>query len=168
MNDAYNYGYCPEVRDQSPVFDVKDLFGTPLSVGRTLVAGRSTLLLFMHPDNGACAKLMPVLQSIVAREGVDVVLISDDNDADHHRFLNRHQLDGMRYVVSSDVSQRFQANKTPYGVLLNPQGVITAKGPCTTRKHVENLFKTRRLGYYSLQGYLSKVPRHAKLANEFR
>lgn len=168
MNNGKNYVSIPNVGDQSPVFDVKDLFGTPLSVGRTLVAGRATLLLFIHPDSRTCAKLIPVFRSVVAREGVDVVLISDDHDADHYRFLNTHQIAGIRYVVSPDISQRFQTNKTPYGVLLNPQGVIAAKGSCTNRKHFESLFKTRRLGYYSLQGYLSKVPRHAKLAYEFR
>ncbi len=168
MNNTRNHGYGLGIGDQSPVFDVKDLFGMPLSVGRTLVAGRSTLLLFTGPACMICANLMPVVQSVVAREGVDVILISGDNDADHHRFLNRHQLDGMRYVVSPEISQRFQANKMPYGVLLNPQGLIAAKGLCITRKHVESLFKTRRLGYYSLQGYLSNVPRHAKLAYEFR
>ena len=159
-------GHAPEIAEPSPVFDVMDVFGIPISVGRTLVAGRSTLLMFIRPTCPIFAKLIDVIKSVTAREGVDVVLISDEQDANQCDLLDPHSLDsirydmgGMRYVVSTEIGRRFQVSTTPYGVLLDAQGTISVKARCTSSRHVESLFQTRRTGYYSLHGYCLDVSR---------
>lgn len=147
----------PDIGEQSPVFDVKDIFDVPVSVGRALTKDRPTLLMFTGPTCPLCAKLTPIIQSVAGREDVDVIFVSDGNDADHRAFLARHPLGAARYVVSAEIGMRFQVAKIPYGVLLDAQGVIAAKGLCNTREHVESLFETQRLGHHSLQGYLSDL-----------
>ena len=138
----------------------------PISVGRTLVAGRSTLLMFIRPTCPIFAKLIDVIKSVTAREGVDVVLISDEQDLYHCDLLNPHRLHdmrddlgGMRYVASTEIGRRFQVPTKPYGVLLDAQGTVSVKARCTSSRHVERLFQTRRTGYYSLHGYCLDVSR---------
>ena len=136
----------------------------PISVGRTLVAGRSTLVMFIRPTCPTFEKLIDVIKSVTAREGVDVVLISDEQDANQCDLLDPHSLDsirydmgGMRYVVSTEIGRRFQVSKKPYGILLDAQSTIVAKARCTSGRHVESLFKTQCTGYYSLHGYCTDV-----------
>lgn len=157
----------PDVGQQCPVFNTKDIHGMPVVVGRTLVAGRATLLMFMDTDTAVNARLMTAVAAVAAREGVDVMLISRDAEGrgdpqgstDMGMASGR---DGIRHVMSDDISQRFGVDRQPCGVLLDAQGVIIAKGQCTTRKHVENLFGTQRRGYYSLYGYLNRISCYAR------
>lgn len=160
----------PAVGQQCPVFDVKDVHGKPVMVGRTLVAGRSTLLMFLNTDSPAGARLLPVIQGVAACEGVDVVVISSRphtdvchaTAADDAGILWGSHQTGMRHVVSAAISQRFGAGSQPCGVLLDAQGVIVARGHCTARRHIDKLFGAQRRGYYSLYGYLSRISRYAR------
>lgn len=156
----------PDVGQPCPVLEVKDIHGMPVVVGRTLVAGRSTLLMFMNTHNPSGARLLSVIQSITAREGVDVIMISDGADCEHRRvgtaIISLHRREATRQVVSAEICQRFGVDHRPCGVLLDSQGMIVARGVCTARRHVEGLFKTQRRGYYSLYGYLSRISRYAR------
>lgn len=144
----------PDIGEQSPVFQVDDFYGVPLAVGQALTPGRPSLLMFTGPTCPICAKLFPIIRSVAQREGADVVLISDGNAADHRKFLAEHDMGEVRYVVSAEIGMKFQVAKIPYGVLLDEQGMILAKGLCNTREHVESLFETVRLGHHSLQKYM--------------
>lgn len=146
----------PDIGERSPVFNVSDFDGTPIAVGRPLNPGRPSLLMFTGPTCPICAKLLPIIRSVAAAEGADVVLISDGSPAEHREFLRHHPLQDERYVVSAEIGMRFQVAKIPYGVLLDEDGVIQAKGLCNTREHVESLFETVRVGHASLQGYLQR------------
>lgn len=161
---------CPDVGQQCPVFDVRDIHGSPLVVGRTLVAGRGTLLLFMDVSLPAHTRMLSMVRAAAACEGVDVVLISPDAGADLQPSKSSGKAGlwsdpaviGVRHVVSDAVGQQFGVGHRPFSVLLDAQGVIIAKGHCTARRHIEAIFKTQRRGYYSLYGYLSRVSRFAR------
>jgi methylamine dehydrogenase accessory protein MauD len=101
-----------------------------------------------------CAKLLPIIRSVAAAEGTDVVLISDGTRAEHLEFLRNHPLQNERYVVSAEIGMRYQISKVPYGVLLDADGVILGKGLCNTREHVESLFETVREGHSTLQDFM--------------
>ncbi|CAH1746491.1 Methylamine utilization protein MauD [Thauera humireducens] len=146
----------PDIGERSPTFKVTEFDGTPITVGRPLNPGRPSLLMFTGPTCPICAKLLPIIRSVAAAEGADVVLISDGTPAEHKEFLRLHPLQGERYVVSAEIGMRFQVAKIPYGVLLDGEGVIQGKGLCNTREHVESLFETVRMGHASLQGYLQR------------
>jgi len=144
----------PDVGEHSPVFNVKTFEGEPITVGRALTPGRPSLLMFTGPSCPICAKLLPIIRSVAAVENTDVVLISDGTPAEHRDFLHRHPLQGEQYVVSAEIGMKYQVAKIPYGVLLDQDGTILAKGLCNTREHVESLFETVRLGQPSLQSFL--------------
>jgi len=144
----------PDVGEHSPVFNVKTFDGAPIAVGRALTPGRASLLMFTGPSCPICAKLLPIIRSVAAVEQTDVVLISDGTPAEHMEFLRRHPLQDEQYVVSAEIGMKYQVAKIPYGVLLDQDGMILAKGLCNTREHVESLFETVRLGQPSLQRFL--------------
>lgn len=166
---------CPAVGQQCPIFDVKDVHGTPVVVGRTLVAGRGTLLLFMDVSLPANTRLLPMVQAAAACEGVDVLLISPDPNpgchskpSDNANLLSGKGLIGIRQVESDSIGQHFGVGRRAFGVLIDAQGVIVARGHCTARRHIEALLTTQRRGYYSLYGYLSQLSRYARPVHGLR
>ena len=144
----------PDIGERSPVFNVTTIDEKPLLVGRAITPGRASLLMFTGPSCPVCAKLLPIIRSVAAAEGTDVILISDGTQAEHREFLKNHPLQGERYVVSAEIGMRYQVSKVPYGVLLDQDGVIQSKGLCNTREHVESLFEAIRLGHSSLQSFM--------------
>ncbi len=144
----------PDIGERSPVFNVTTIDEQPLLVGRAITPGRNSLIMFVGPSCPVCAKLLPIIRSVAATEGTDVILVSDGTQAEHREFLKNHPLNGERYVVSAEIGMRYQVSKVPYGVLLDQDGVIQSKGLCNTREHVESLFETVRLGHASLQSYM--------------
>lgn len=157
----------PDVGERSPIFKTEDFHGVPIAVGQPLRAGRPSLLMFTGPTCPICAKLLPIIRSVAELEDADIVLVSDGNAADHRKFLNEHEMDGIRYVVSAEIGMKYQVAKIPYGVLLDDKGVILAKGLCNTREHVESLFETVRLGQPSLQKYMrDKLAQNADIATQ--
>lgn len=144
----------PDVGERSPVFNVKTFEGDPLIVGRAITPERPSLLMFTGPSCPVCAKILPIVRSVAATEGADVILISDGTTAEHREFLREHPLQDERYVVSAEIGMKYQVSKVPYGVLLDKDCVILAKGLCNSREHVESLFETIRLGHSTLQSYL--------------
>ena len=146
----------PDIGEKSPVFNVTTIDEKPSLVGRAITAGRPSLLMFTGPSCPVCAKLLPIIRSVAAAEGTDVILISDGTQAEHREFLQNHPLQGERYVVSAEIGMRYQVSKVPYGVLLDQDGVIQSKGLCNTREHVESLFEVIRLGHSSLQSFMKE------------
>lgn len=144
----------PDVGERSPVFNVKTFDGDSLIVGRAITPDRPSLLMFTGPSCPVCAKILPIIRSVAATEGADVILVSDGTTAEHREFLREHPLQDERYVVSAEIGMKYQVSKVPYGVLLDKDGVILAKGLCNSREHVESLFETIRLGHSTLQSYL--------------
>ncbi len=144
----------PDVGERSPVFNVKTFEGDPLIVGRAITPERPSLLMFTGPSCPVCAKILPIVRSVAAAEGADVILVSDGTTTEHREFLREHPLQDERYVVSAEIGMKYQVSKVPYGVLLDKDGVILAKGLCNSREHVESLFETIRLGHSTLQSYL--------------
>ncbi|WP_181704801.1 methylamine dehydrogenase accessory protein MauD [Chthonobacter rhizosphaerae] len=145
----------PDVGDLAPSFEVADIHGKPVRIGGPGEGGRSTLLMFTAPTCPVCDKLFPIIKSIARAEKVSVVMISDGDAVEHERFLAKHDLGGIRYVVSAEVGMRFQVGKIPYGVLLDPTGVIRSKGLTNTREHLESLLEADRSGFSSIQQFMA-------------
>lgn len=145
----------PGVGDKAPTFSLIDVKGNKLQIGGDNEAGEETMLLFTSPTCPVCEKLLPIVKSVARAEGIRVMLISDGAEEEHKKFLAKHKLDGLPYVISAEVGMRFQVGKVPYGVLIDEKGVIKAKGLCNTREHIESLLEASRIGHASLQEYMA-------------
>lgn len=145
----------PDIGDKAPEFELPDWFGKPVKIGGASADGRATLLMFTAPSCPVCEKLFPIIKSMARAENIGVVMISDGAADEHKRFLAGHPLDDARYVVSAEAGMAFQVGKIPYGVLVDPQGVIRAKGLVNTREHLESLLEADKTGFASLQQYMA-------------
>lgn len=145
----------PDIGDRAPELDLTDFAGRAVKIGGPSADGRQTLLMFTAPTCPVCDKLFPIIKSIARAEKISVVMISDGAPEEHRRFLDSHELGEIRYVVSAEAGMAFQVGKIPYGVLLDPQGTIRAKGLTNTREHLESLLEADKTGFASLQQYIA-------------
>lgn len=145
----------PDIGDVAPTFDLPDHSGAMVRIGGPSALKRPTLLMFTAPTCPVCDKLFPLIKSIARAEKFSVVMISDGQPDEHQRFLAKHELGDIRYVVSAEVGMAFQVGKIPYGVLLDTEGVIRAKGLTNTREHLESLLEADKSGFASLQQFMA-------------
>jgi methylamine dehydrogenase accessory protein MauD len=143
----------PEVGDEAPELEVEDFQGRPIRVGGK-GGPRDTLLLFLAPNCPMCNQLLPTARSMARSDGLDVVVISDGPREDHERFLRKHAMGGIPYVVSAEVGMRYQVGRVPHAVLVDGAGKIRAKGLVNTREHLESLVEAKTMNHASLQEYL--------------
>lgn len=151
----------PDIGDKAPEFELPDFFGRNVKIGGPAADGRQTLIMFTAPTCPVCDKLFPIIKSIAKAEKINVVMISDGAQDEHIRFLDKHELGQIRYVVSAEAGMAFQVGKIPYGVLIDDQGIIKAKGLTNTREHLESLLEADKSGFASLQQYMSSRKKHA-------
>lgn len=153
----------PDIGDAAPVFALPDHRGATVAIGGASAQKRPTLLMFTAPTCPVCDKLFPMIKSIAKAEKISVVMISDGVPEEHERFLAKHELGEIRYVVSAEVGMAFQVGKIPYGVMLDPNGVIRAKGLTNTREHLESLLEADKSGFASIQQFMTSR-KHAHAA----
>lgn len=144
--------------DPGPEMDVATLSGDTIRIGGQR-QGRSQLLFFVSPDCPVCKLLLPVFTSSASAEAswLDVVLASDGEEAEHRRFIAKHELSSVPYVLSEALGRSLGVSKLPYGVLLDEQGKIASMGLINNREHLESLFEAKERGVVSIQDYLSRA-----------
>jgi methylamine dehydrogenase accessory protein MauD len=141
-----------------PPLELEDLSGRRLLVGGQAEDGRSTLLFFLSPTCPVCEQLLPIVKSIGDRERswLRVVLASDGDREAQVRYCDRHDLDGLPYVLSSELGMYLRIGKTPYAVLIDETGSLRSQGLTNTREHLESLFEAKERGVASIQDYLRR------------
>jgi methylamine dehydrogenase accessory protein MauD len=144
----------PQVGEPVARFDLTALDGVKVTIG---AAARAQLVFFLSPSCPVCKKLLPILSSVAAAETgwLDIVLASDGEVAEHQAFVRQRRLEKFRYVVSRELGMAFRVSRLPYAALIDPTGVVRAKGLINNREQLESLFNARDLGVASVQSYLS-------------
>lgn len=142
----------PKVGERAPIFEVKDLFGRPTRLGG--LRGRPLLLLFVSSTCPVCKKILPIALRLAREENLDLALIGDEREEDLRRLAQG--LAEVQVLNAPEVGQAYKVGKIPYAVLIDPEGVIRAKGLVNNREHLESLMEAYRLGMASIQDYLRK------------
>lgn len=148
----------PKIGEASPKFALQAVSsGKPVSIGAQ--TGRSLLIFFLSPTCPVCKKLLPVLKSAQKAEKgwLDIVLASDGDAPKHEAFITSHKLDQFPYVLSSDLGMAYRVSRLPYGVVLDGDGTVRAKGLINNREQLESLFNAKEMGVASIQGFLDQV-----------
>jgi methylamine dehydrogenase accessory protein MauD len=147
----------PAIGEAVAAVDVLDLGGREVRIGGVNANERSTLILFLSPSCPVCKTLLPVIRSSQQqeRDWLDVVLASDGDAAEHQRFVEQQQLGSFSYVISPTLGLSYQVSRLPFAALVDPAGVLRARGLVNSREHLESLFEAQRLGVASLQEYFA-------------
>jgi len=141
----------PKVGERAPIFEVKDLFGRPTRLGG--LRERPLLLLFVSSTCPVCKKILPIALRLAREENLDLALIGDEREEDLRRLAQG--LAEVQVLNAPEVGQAYKVGKIPYAVLIDPEGVIRAKGLVNNREHLESLMEAYRLGMASIQDYLN-------------
>lgn len=144
----------PAVGERVPALHAVDLQGRPVELGYT--RGKQTLVVFVSATCTSCTELAPAIRSIWKSERAthDVVLVSLGGDETTNRaFVARHKLSDIPYVVSSDLGLAYQVLTTPYGLLIDQQGILRAKGIVNHLEHLESLLNAAQLGHPSVESF---------------
>ncbi|WP_323992982.1 methylamine utilization protein MauD [Nguyenibacter sp. L1] len=135
--------------------------GAPLMVGGTRSDGMRSLLLFVSGTCPISRKILPIAQDFTRRESIDLVCLGDDTDAMQHDLIARFALSPGRFVNDPEIGRLLGVDKLPFALLLDPSGLIVAKGLVNTREHLESLVVAGETGHVSVQSYLNARPRAA-------
>ena len=138
--------------------DLQALAGDTLKLGGPGAEGRSTLLFFLSPHCPVCKTLLPVLKTSQRSESdwLNIVLASDGDMQEQHRFVDREELGQFPYLVSAQLGMSLQVGKLPYVVLVDEHGIIRGKGLVNSREHLESVFEAKERGVESIQAYLQQ------------
>jgi len=145
------------VGERVPTMEVEDLEGRALRVGAPRGDGKSTLLVFVSPTCPVCKTLLPIVKSgrKDEQDWLEVILASDGDRDEHRQFARDHGLLDLPYVVSAPLGLTYQVSRLPFAALVDPDGILRARGLVNSREHLESLFEAQRLGVASLQEYFA-------------
>jgi methylamine dehydrogenase accessory protein MauD len=147
-------GAGPGVGEQSPRLEVHAIGGNAVTVGAAMAKGRALLMLFVSQTCPICKKLIPIALDFARSERLDVLFVGDADLVEQRKLIAQFGIDEHCFVNGPEVGMAFRVDKLPYAVLLDDQGVISAKGLVNSREHFESLIVAKETGYATIQSYL--------------
>ena len=163
---ALMLGQGPKIGEKVSLLELQALDGDKIQFGGANLTRKSTLVFFLSPSCPVCKTLLPVLRSSrkSERKWLDIVLASDGDLQEQHRFVQSQGLSDFPYVVSTELGIAFQVGKLPYAVIIDDNGVLRARGLINSREPLESMFEAKELGVASLQEYLERESQEQNVA----
>lgn len=152
---ALSIGAEPVIGKAAPLVKATSLSGSTVEIGVPLASASSQLLLFVAPDCPVCKKIIPLAQAFARRERLEVLYVGDGDLNEQRQLARQFDIELTRFVTGAQVGMAFRVGKVPYGVLLDPKGIVAAMGLVNSREHLESLVVAHETGYPSIQSYLS-------------
>jgi methylamine dehydrogenase accessory protein MauD len=150
----------PAVGSASPVLALTGLQSEPVAIGG--VQTQSTLVFFLAPTCPVCKKLIPVLKALARDEAKALrVVLASDGEGDHLQFVREQGLQHLPYVLSTELGMSYRVSRLPYAVLLDRQGLVSAKGLVNSREQLDSLLNAQDMGTPTIQQYLGEPAQHA-------
>jgi methylamine dehydrogenase accessory protein MauD len=151
----------PAIGESLPEMIVQTLDGeTRVIGGGDGLIGR--LLVFVSVGCPACNLLAPAIRAVSKKERsvLETLMVSISTDEHAVRdFMKRNKLLDVPCIISSELVSRYKIHGPPYGVLLDRQGVVRAKGLINNLDHVESLINAAEMGYPSSTAYITAINR---------
>ena len=122
--------------------EVTDLQGRSVTIGG---GAHPRLLLFVSPGCGICEQVLPALDATGRHSDFTPVVVTDADPGEAARAVHGTKAPT---VSSLDVARAYDIPGTPYVVILDENGVVTAKGTVNNLEQLEGLVTTaeRRRG----------------------
>ena len=126
----------PPLGAAMPPIEVTDLQGRRLTIGGQ---ADPRLLMFVSPDCGLCAQVLPALDATGRHSDFTPVVVTDADAGEAGRAA---QSTTATTVSSLDVVRAYDIPGTPYVVILDETGLVTAKGTVNNLEQLEGLVTT--------------------------
>lgn len=129
---------------KAPDFILPDVAGQPVALSQ--FAGRPVLLALMRTDCGPCQRVIPELNRLQEQGRLQVVTVTHGSAEEVRRWAERvHARFPVLVQENLDISRRYEVFTTPFGFLLNENGIIRAKGLLRDAQDVQFLFTEARI-----------------------
>lgn len=126
----------------APDFTLPDLAGRPTALKN--FAGKQVLLAFSATTCPACQKTYLHLKAFSeARRDIQVLMISRGTAEENQRMVTEQGFTFPVLVWDDAVAQQYKAPGTPFFVVVDGQGVITANGFANTQAELDRLVASR-------------------------
>jgi methylamine dehydrogenase accessory protein MauD len=121
-----------------------DLNGDPVTIA---APGEAQLLLFVSPGCSVCEQVLPAVAAVADEGAMAPYVLSDAGARDTTQALGGRRLRAP-LVPAAELARALELPGTPYALVLDPDGVVMAKGTANNLEQVEGLADTakRRLG----------------------
>jgi methylamine dehydrogenase accessory protein MauD len=133
-------GEGPPLNESLPSVAARDLEGQTLTIGGS---GRAQLLQFVSPGCIVCERLLPSIGSVARAKSMVPLVLSDlDHEEAAIEFGQRRVQAPI--VVSREAFAEYEVPGTTYVVVLDPRGVVRAKGTVNTLEGMKDLIDLSR------------------------
>lgn len=113
------------------------------------------LLLFVSATCPISRKVIPIARSFCAREQLELVLAGDDSQAVQNHFAQQTGTPPSLFINDPALGRALEVDKLPAAFLLDPQGVLIARGLVNNREHLESLLNAWESGFGTVQAYIT-------------
>lgn len=145
----------PEIGELAPQITALDLSGHDFTLGSA--RGKPTLMLFFTTSCSTCASLTPAIKALWKSEHdkLEIALVSMySSDDETRQFVAQHKLTRISCTTSPEVSLEYRISSPPYGLLIDEERVVRAKGIVNNSEHLESLLNVIQLGHTSMEDWL--------------
>ncbi|MCS7016954.1 MAG: hypothetical protein NZM42_12655 [Gemmatales bacterium] len=159
----------PQIGDLVFPLEITDISGQPITL--SVPRHKRTLLVFISPSCQQCEDLLPSIRSmqLAERNHLEIILIGAKSEFTLYRALvQKYHLDTVRLVMSDDLGALFQVDVVPYGVLVDREGKVRAKGIVNSLTHLESLLTAEELGHPSIESFMREQAAYGFHADEYR
>ena len=126
-------------------------------------SGRQLLLVFSQPNCAPCHAVVPALNKLHQKDGMDVVVICNGDDAAVRQWTAEV---GARFPVLGQehwkVSKKYEVFATPFGFVIGADGMIRAKGVTSNQEYLGFLLDDARSA--APEGIVESAPENESAA----
>jgi methylamine dehydrogenase accessory protein MauD len=130
----------PEIGEVLAPSEALDIYGARVKL--PLPNGRPAVLVVISTTCDTCSELMPGLRVFqkAYRKHFDVVLISrTKHEPSNFEFIERNYLKDFTFIASVDIATKYKVATSPYALIVNSAGQLTAKGMINFAEDLESL-----------------------------
>jgi methylamine dehydrogenase accessory protein MauD len=128
----------PPLGQAPPPVDAFDLSGRPVKVGGP---GGGQLVLFVSPGCPVCREVLPSVAPVAAAGSLQALVVTD-TDGEEVEESYRHARVAVPVIAEPGIARSYGVPGTPYAVVLDPTGVVRAKGTVNNLEQLEGLVDT--------------------------
>lgn len=132
----------PSLKTDAPRVSAIDLAGRSHDL---VELGVRTTFVFVAPKCSVCELILPGIRSISRRLPKDsrLYVISDGDRQSTEKYAAR--LKGVTVIASPAVAEAFGVSTTPFGLHVDPSGIVVEKGVLNTLEQIESLVEASNL-----------------------
>lgn len=132
-----------EINSPAPEFQSEDVI-SGRRVTLTDLKQRPSLLIFISPTCGPCAKLMPHVADLmrVRNSAANIVLISQSTEQETLSLIRSHKLKGPVLAdADKSLSTIYRVPATPFAYRVDQSGIVKRRGIPNTLEHLEEMLR---------------------------